>query len=446
MRFAARAHALQHPVSFAPSKPNMALIVHKYGGTSMGSTERIRSVAQRVAKWVRAGHQLVVVPSAMSGETNRLLGLAKELLPDASSPAALRELDAIAATGEQVSVGLLALALQAQGLQAVSYGGWQVPVATDSSFTKARIASIDDKRIRADLDAGKVVVITGFQGVDPEGHVTTLGRGGSDTSAVAVAAALKAAECLIYTDVDGVYTTDPRIVPEARRLASISFEEMLEMASLGSKVLQIRSVEFAGKYRVPVRVLSSFTPWDIALEEEAKSGTLITFEEDEQMEQAVVAGIAFNRDEAKISVIGVPDLPGIAYKILGPVADANIDIDVIIQNVSHDGRTDFSFTVHRNDYARAMDVLKTQVMPSTGAAKLLGDAKICKVSIVGIGMRSHVGVASKMFRTLSEESINIQMITTSEIKTSVVIDEKYMELAVRALHKAFDLDQPAVVA
>jgi aspartate kinase len=424
----------------------MALIVHKYGGTSMGSTERIRSVAQRVAKWVRAGHQLVVVPSAMSGETNRLLGLAKELLPDASSPAALRELDAIAATGEQVSVGLLALALQAQGLQAVSYGGWQVPVATDSSFTKARIASIDDKRIRADLDAGKVVVITGFQGVDPEGHVTTLGRGGSDTSAVAVAAALKAAECLIYTDVDGVYTTDPRIVPEARRLASISFEEMLEMASLGSKVLQIRSVEFAGKYRVPVRVLSSFTPWDIALEEEAKSGTLITFEEDEQMEQAVVAGIAFNRDEAKISVIGVPDLPGIAYKILGPVADANIDIDVIIQNVSHDGRTDFSFTVHRNDYARAMDVLKTQVMPSTGAAKLLGDAKICKVSIVGIGMRSHVGVASKMFRTLSEESINIQMITTSEIKTSVVIDEKYMELAVRALHKAFDLDQPAVVA
>jgi aspartate kinase len=424
----------------------MALIVHKYGGTSMGSTERIRSVAQRVAKWARAGHQLVVVPSAMSGETNRLLGLAKELLPDASSPQALRELDAIAATGEQVSVGLLALALQAQGLQAVSYGGWQVPVATDSAFTKARIASIDDTRIRADLDAGKVVVITGFQGVDPEGHVTTLGRGGSDTSAVAVAAALKAAECLIYTDVDGVYTTDPRIVPEARRLATISFEEMLEMASLGSKVLQIRSVEFAGKYRVPVRVLSSFTPWDIPLAEEASSGTLITFEEDEKMEQAVVAGIAFNRDEAKISVIGVPDLPGIAYKILGPVADANIDIDVIIQNVSHDGRTDFSFTVHRNDYTRAMEVLKNQVMPTTGAAKLLGDPKICKVSIVGIGMRSHVGVASKMFRTLSEESINIQMITTSEIKTSVVIDEKYMELAVRALHKAFDLEQPAAVA
>lgn len=426
----------------------MALIVHKYGGTSMGSTERIRSVAKRVAKWVRAGHQLVVVPSAMSGETNRLLGLAKELLPTgeaANSSAALRELDAIAATGEQVSVGLLALALQAEGMAAVSYGGWQVPVATDSAYTKARIASIDDKRIRADLAAGKVVVITGFQGVDELGHVTTLGRGGSDTSAVAVAAALKAAECLIYTDVDGVYTTDPRIVPEARRLSSISFEEMLEMASLGSKVLQIRSVEFAGKYRVPVRVLSSFTPWDIALEEEAHSGTLITFEEDEQMEQAVVAGIAFNRDEAKISVIGVPDIPGIAYKILGPVADANIDIDVIIQNLSHDGRTDFSFTVHRNDYARAMDVLKATVMPAIGAAKLLGDAKICKVSIVGIGMRSHVGVASKMFRTLSEENINIQMITTSEIKTSVVIDEKYMELAVRALHKAFELEQPTSV-
>ncbi|MDE2369347.1 MAG: aspartate kinase [Burkholderiales bacterium] len=427
----------------------MALIVHKYGGTSMGSTERIRSVAQRVAKWVRAGHQLVVVPSAMSGETNRLLGLAKELMPDATlanSEAALRELDAVAATGEQVSVGLLALALQAQGIPAVSYGGWQVPVATDSAYTKARIASIDDQRVRADLAAGKVVVITGFQGIDPQGNVTTLGRGGSDTSAVAVAAALKADECLIYTDVDGVYTTDPRIVPEARRLSTISFEEMLEMASLGSKVLQIRSVEFAGKYKVPVRVLSSFTPWDIPIAEEASSGTLITFEEDEKMEQAVVAGIAFNRDEAKISVIGVPDRPGIAHQILGPVADANIDIDVIIQNVSHEGRTDFSFTVHRNDYARTMNVLETQVIPSTGAAKLIGDTKICKVSIVGIGMRSHVGVASKMFRTLSEEGINIQMITTSEIKTSVVIDEKYMELAVRALHKAFGLDAGAVVA
>jgi aspartate kinase len=424
----------------------MALFVHKYGGTSMGSTERIRAVAQRVAKWVRAGHQLVVVPSAMSGETNRLLGLAKELLPNAHGPEALRELDAIAATGEQVSVGLLALALQAQGLQAVSYAGWQVPITTDTAYTKARISSIADTRVRSDLAAGKVVVITGFQGLDPEGHVTTLGRGGSDTSAVAVAAALKAAECLIYTDVDGVYTTDPRIVPEARRLTSISFEEMLEMASLGSKVLQIRSVEFAGKYRVPVRVLSSFTPWDIPLEAEARSGTLITFEEDEKMEQAVVAGIAFNRDEAKISVIGVPDKPGIAHMILGPVADANIDIDVIIQNVSHDGRTDFSFTVHRSEYARTMDVLQQHVMPATGAARLLGDTKICKVSIVGIGMRSHVGVASTMFRTLSEEGINIQMITTSEIKTSVVIDEKYMELAVRALHKAFDLDQSAIKA
>jgi aspartate kinase len=425
----------------------MALIVHKYGGTSMGSTERIRSVAQRVAKWVRAGHQLVVVPSAMSGETNRLLGLAKELMPDvslANTSEALRELDAIAATGEQVSVGLLALALQAQGVPAVSYGGWQVAVQTDSSFTKARISSIDDARVRADLAAGKVVIITGFQGIDPQGNVTTLGRGGSDTSAVAVAAALKADECLIYTDVDGVYTTDPRIVPEARRLSSISFEEMLEMASLGSKVLQIRSVEFAGKYRVPLRVLSSFTPWDIDIHEEAKSGTLITFEEDEKMEQAVVAGIAFNRDEAKISVIGVPDKPGIAFQILGPVADANIDIDVIIQNVSHSGRTDFSFTVHRNDYLRTMEVLKTQVLPAIGAAELLGDPKICKVSIVGIGMRSHVGVASTMFRTLSDEGINIRMITTSEIKTSVVIDEKYMELAVRALHKAFGLDGEAI--
>jgi aspartate kinase len=421
----------------------MALIVHKYGGTSMGSTERIRSVAQRVAKWVRAGHQIVVVPSAMSGETNRLLGLAKELMPQANTAEAMRELDALAATGEQVSVGLLALALQSQGLQAVSYGGWQVPIRTDSAYTKARITSIDDTRVRADLAAGKVVVITGFQGIDDHGNVTTLGRGGSDTSAVAVAAAMKADECLIYTDVDGVYTTDPRIVPEARRLSTISFEEMLELASQGSKVLQIRSVEFAGKYRVPTRVLSSFTPWDIPLDEEAVSGTLITFEEDEKMEQAVVAGIAFNRDEAKISIIGVPDKPGIAYQLLGPVADANIDVDVIIQNVSHDGRTDFSFTVHRNDYARALDLLKTKVLPAVGAADVRGDAKICKVSIVGIGMKSHVGVAATMFRTLSEEGINIQMITTSEIKTSVVIDEKYMELAVRALHKAFGLEQPA---
>ena len=419
----------------------MALIVHKYGGTSMGSTERIRNVAKRVAKWARAGHQMVVVPSAMSGETNRLLGLAKELSPEIASDGVLRELDMIASTGEQVSVGLLSIALQAEGLQAVSYAGWQVPIATDSSYTKARIQSIDDKRVRADLAAGKVVVITGFQGVDDKGNITTLGRGGSDTSAVAVAAAMKADECLIYTDVDGVYTTDPRIVPDARRLHTVSFEEMLEMASLGSKVLQIRSVEFAGKYRVPTRVLSSFTPWDIDLAEEAKSGTLITFEEDEKMEQAVVAGIAFNRDEAKITVAGVPDKPGIAFQILGPVAEANIDVDVIIQNVSHDGKTDFSFTVHRNDYARTIDLLKNKVLQQMGAKEVTGDNKICKVSIVGIGMRSHVGVAAKMFRCLSEEGINIQMITTSEIKTSVVIDEKYMELAVRALHKAFDLEQ-----
>jgi aspartate kinase len=420
----------------------MALIVHKYGGTSMGSTERIRAVAKRVGKWVRAGHQLVVVPSAMSGETNRLLGLAKELSPEVVTPAIQRELDAIAATGEQVSVGLLSIALQQEGLEAVSYSGWQVPIRTDNSFTKARIQSIDDAKVRADLAAGKVVVITGFQGVDEDDNVTTLGRGGSDTSAVAVAAAMKADECLIYTDVDGVYTTDPRIVPEARRLHTISFEEMLEMASLGSKVLQIRSVEFAGKYRVPLRVLSSFTPWDIDIHEEARSGTLITFEEDEKMEQAVVSGIAFNRDEAKVTLLGVPDKPGIAFQILGPVADANIDIDVIIQNVSRDGITDFSFTVHRNDYARTMELLKSTVAPATQAAQVVGDPKICKVSIVGIGMRSHVGVAAKMFRCLSEEGINIQMISTSEIKTSVVIDEKYMELAVRALHKAFDLDQP----
>ena len=419
----------------------MALIVHKYGGTSMGSTERIRNVARRVAKWARAGHQMVVVPSAMSGETNRLLGLAKELAPAKADTAYNRELDMLAATGEQASSALLAIALQAEGMESVSYAGWQVPIRTNSAYTKARIESIDDQRVRADLAAGKVVIVTGFQGVDDEGHITTLGRGGSDTSAVAVAAAMKADECLIYTDVDGVYTTDPRVVPEARRLHTVSFEEMLEMASLGSKVLQIRSVEFAGKYKVPMRVLSSFTPWDINIEEEAQSGTLITFEEDEQMEQAVVSGIAFNRDEAKISVLGVPDKPGIAYQILGAVADANIEVDVIIQNVSKDGKTDFSFTVHRNDFARTIDLLKSKVVPALGAQEVAGDAKICKVSIVGIGMRSHVGVASKMFRCLSEEGINIQMISTSEIKTSVVIDEKYMELAVRALHKAFDLDQ-----
>ena len=419
------------------------LIVHKYGGTSMGSTERIANVAKRVAKWARAGHQMVVVPSAMSGETNRLLGLAKELAPSKLSASYYRELDALAATGEQVSVGLLAIALQAEGVQAVSYAGWQVPVKTDSSYTKARIESIDDKRIRADLDAGKVVIVTGFQGIDPEGHVTTLGRGGSDTSAVAVAAALKADECLIYTDVDGIYTTDPRVVPEARRLASVSFEEMLEMASMGSKILQIRSVEFAGKYKVRLRVLSSFTPWDIAIEEEERSGTLITFEEDEKMEKAIVSGIAFSRDEAKISVLGVPDMPGIAYQILGSVAEAKIEVDMIIQNLSKDGKTDFTFTVSRSDYQKTLDLLQGTVAPKLGVASVEGDAKICKISIVGIGMRSHVGVASAMFRALSEEGINIQMISTSEIKTSVVMDEKYMELAVRALHKAFDLDQPA---
>jgi len=421
----------------------MALIVHKYGGTSMGSTERIRNVAKRVAKWARAGHQMVVVPSAMSGETNRLLGLAKELAPSKADAAYNRELDMLASTGEQASSALLAIALQAEGMPSVSYAGWQVPIRTNNAYTKARIESIDDARVRADLNAGKVVIITGFQGKDEHDNITTLGRGGSDTSAVAVAAALKAAECLIYTDVDGVYTTDPRVVPEARRLHSVSFEEMLEMASLGSKVLQIRSVEFAGKYKVPLRVLSSFTAWDIDINEEAKSGTLITFEEDEQMEQAIVSGIAFNRDEAKISIVGVPDKPGIAYQILGAVAEANIEVDVIIQNLSKDGKTDFSFTVHRNDYARCVDLLKDKVLAALGSPEIAGDTKICKVSIVGIGMRSHVGVASKMFRSLSEEGINIQMISTSEIKTSVVIDEKYMELAVRALHKAFDLDQPS---
>ncbi len=419
----------------------MALIVHKYGGTSMGSTERIRNVARRVAKWHKAGRQMVVVPSAMSGETNRLLGLAKELTPEKPGTAYSRELDMLAATGEQASSALLAIALQAEGLEAVSYAGWQVPIRTNDAYTKARIESIEDARVRADLDAGKVVIITGFQGIDDGGNITTLGRGGSDTSAVAVAAALKADECLIYTDVDGVYTTDPRVVPEARRLERVSFEEMLEMASMGSKVLQIRSVEFAGKYRVPLRVLSSFTPWDIDLNEEAASGTLITFEEDEDMEKAVVSGIAFNRDEAKVSVLGVPDKPGIAYQILGAVAEANVEVDVIIQNLSKDGKTDFSFTVHRNDFQKTLDLLKGQVLPALGAADVVGDNRICKVSIVGIGMRSHVGVASRMFKCLSEEGINIQMISTSEIKTSVVIDEKYMELAVRALHREFDLDQ-----
>jgi aspartate kinase len=413
----------------------MALIVHKYGGTSMGSTERIQNVARRVAKWHRAGHRMVVVPSAMSGETNRLLGLAKEIT-ETPDP---RELDQIAATGEQVSVGLLALALQKQGVKARSYTGWQVPVRTNSAYTKARIESIDEKRVLGDLDGGYVVVITGFQGLDDQGSVTTLGRGGSDTSAVAIAAALKAEECLIYTDVDGVYTTDPRVEPEARRLAKITFEEMLEMASLGSKVLQIRSVEFAGKYRVRTRVLSSLTDPEINLEQEAQSGTLITYEDDETMEQAVISGIAFNRDEAKITVAGVPDRPGIASRILGPVAAANIDVDMIIQNASHDGMTDFSFTVHRNELQKALAVLSEKVQPEIQARDISSDAQICKVSVVGIGMRSHVGVASQMFETLAAEGINIQMISTSEIKISVVIADKYMELAVRSLHKAFGL-------
>ena len=415
----------------------MSLIVHKYGGTSMGSVERIQNVAKRVAKWMRAGHQVVVVPSAMSGETNRLLGLAKELSANPDP----RELDQIAPTGEQVSSGLLAIALQEQGVDAVSYTGWQVTVHTDSAFTKARIMGIDDAKIMKDLNAGRAVVITGFQGVDPEGNITTLGRGGSDTSAVAVAAALKADECLIYTDVDGVYTTDPRVCEDARRLEKITFEEMLEMASLGSKVLQIRSVEFAGKYKVKTRVLSSLTDPLIPLEQEMKSGTLITFEEDSTMEAAVISGIAFARDEAKITVIDVPDRPGIAYQILGPIADANIDVDMIIQNQSVDAKTDFTFTVPRAEYQKALDLLKKSVQAHIGAKDILGDAKVSKVSVVGVGMRSHVGVASKMFRTLSEEGINILMISTSEIKISVVIDEKYMELAVRALHKAFELDQ-----
>ena len=402
----------------------------------MGSVERIKNVAKRVAKWHDAGHQIVVVPSAMSGETNRLIGLAKEIMAQPDP----RELDMIASTGEQVSVGLLSMALQAIGKDAVSYAGWQVPIKTDSAYTKARISSIDDKKVKADLEAGKIVIIAGFQGVDDKGNITTLGRGGSDTSAVAVAAALKAQECLIYTDVDGVYTTDPRVVSDARRLKTITFEEMLEMASLGSKVLQIRSVEFAGNYRMPTRVLSSLTDPLMPLEEEANSGTLISFEEDTNMEQATVTGIAFNRDEAKITVLGVPDRPGIAYQILGPVADANIEVDMIIQNQSVDGKTDFTFTVPRNDYTKAMQVLEGSVKEHIGATHIIGDSKVSKVSVVGVGMRSHVGIASHMFRTLSEEGINIQMISTSEIKISVLIDEKYMELAVRALHKAFGLE------
>ncbi len=410
----------------------MALIVQKYGGTSVGSPERIKSVARRVAKYKAQGHQVVVVVSAMSGETNRLIALAKEIQshPDP------RELDAVISAGEQVTIGLMAMALMDAGLKAKSYTGAQVKILTDSAFTKARILSIDEQRIRADLANDYVVVVAGFQGMDEDGNITTLGRGGSDTTGVAIAAALRADECQIYTDVDGVYTTDPRLVPEARRLKSITFEEMLEMASLGSKVLQIRAVEFAGKYKVKLRVLSSF--------EEEGEGTLITFEEDNKMEQAIISGIAFNRDEAKITVRGVPDKPGIAYQILGPISEANVDVDIIIQNVGVDGTTDFSFTVHRNEFAKAMDILKNKVQKHIGAHDVIGDDKAAKVSVVGVGMRSHVGIASKMFRTLAEEGINIQMISTSEIKISVIIDEKYMELAVRVLHKAFDLDQEPV--
>lgn len=415
----------------------MSLIVQKYGGTSVGSTERIKNVAKRIAKWRDAGHDMVVVVSAMSGETNRLIALAKEIQPHPDP----RELDVVAATGEQVTIGLLSMALMEIGQKARSYTGAQVRVLTDNAYTKARITQIDDAAIRRDLKNGYVVVVAGFQGIDHDGNITTLGRGGSDTSGVAFAAALKAAECQIYTDVDGVYTTDPRIEPAAQRLKTITFEEMLEMASLGSKVLQIRSVEFAGKYKVRLRVLSSLTPPDLPIAEEAASGTLITFEEDANMEQALVAGVAFNRDEAKITILGVPDRPGIAYQIVDPIALANIEVDVIVQNIGKDGLTDFSFTTHRNDLKKTLDILQA-VCKHIGAREVLGDDKICKVGLVGVGMRSHVGVASKMFRALAEEGINIQMISTSEIKITVVIDEKYMELAVRVLHKTFDLDQP----
>ncbi|NOS96413.1 MAG: aspartate kinase [Methylotenera sp.] len=407
----------------------MALIVQKYGGTSVANPERIRNLARRVARYKAMGHQIVVVVSAMSGETNRLLSLAKEIMPEPDP----RELDVMLSTGEQVTISMTALALMELGLKAKSYTGAQVKILTDDAFTKARILSIDDNNIRQDLNDGYVVVVAGFQGVDAKGNITTLGRGGSDTTGVALAAALKADECQIYTDVDGVYTTDPRLVPEARRLSKITFEEMLELASQGSKVLQIRSVEFAGKYKVKLRVLSSF--------EEEGDGTLITFEEENNMEQPVISGIAFNRDEAKITVLGVPDKPGIAYQILGPIAEANVDVDMIIQNTGADGTTDFTFTVHKNEMNKALSILRDKVQGHIGAREISGDDKIAKVSIVGVGMRSHVGIASKMFRILAEEGINIQMISTSEIKIAVVIDEKYLELAVRVLHKAFELEQ-----
>ena len=406
----------------------MALIVQKYGGTSVANPDRIRNVARRVARYKAMGHQVVVVVSAMSGETNKLINLAKELMAEPDP----RELDMIVSTGEQVTVGMTALALIELGIKAKSYTGAQVKILTDDAYTKARILNIDQVNLKADLDAGYVCVVAGFQGVDAQGNITTLGRGGSDTTGVALAAALGAYECQIYTDVDGVYTTDPRVVPEARRLNSITFEEMLELASQGSKVLQIRSVEFAGKYKVKLRVLSSF--------EEEGDGTLITFEEEDNMEQPIISGIAFNRDEAKITVLGVPDKPGIAYQILGPIADANIDVDMIIQNTGADGATDFTFTVHKNEMNKALAILNDKVQAHIGAREISGDDKIAKVSVVGVGMRSHVGIASQMFRTLAEEGINIQMISTSEIKIAVVVDEKYLELAVRVLHKAFELD------
>jgi aspartate kinase len=408
----------------------MALIVQKYGGTSVGSPERIKNVARRIAHWKARGDQVVVVVSAMAGETNRLIALAKEVQ---ASPEP-RELDVMLSTGEQVTIALLSMALMEQGIQARSYTGAQVRILTDSAHTKARILAIDEQNLRRSLETGSVVVVAGFQGVDGAGNITTLGRGGSDTTGVALAAALKAEECQIYTDVDGVYTADPRIVPEARRLKTVTFEEMLELASLGSKVLQIRSVEFAGKYRVRLRVLSSF--------EDEGEGTLITFEENENMEQPVISGIASNRDEAKITILGVPDRPGIAYQILGPIGDANIDVDMIVQNVGHDGLTDFSFTVNRHDYAKALEILEP-VRAHIKARDILSGDKIAKVSMVGVGMRSHAGIASTAFRALAEEGINIQMISTSEIKISVVIDEKYTELAVRVLHKVFNLDQAA---
>jgi aspartate kinase len=404
----------------------MALYVHKYGGTSVGTIERIEAVADKLAACRAEGHDLVVAVSAMSGETNRLIGLAKSI-DDQPSP---REMDVLVSTGEQVTIALLCMALEKRGIAARSYTGGQVRILTDSAFMKARIQDIDVANIQADLQAGRIVVVAGFQGVDAAGNITTLGRGGSDTTGVALAAALKADECRIYTDVDGVYTTDPRVVETAQRLDRITFEEMLEMASLGSKVLQIRSVEFAGKYKVPLRVLSSFIDGP---------GTLISVEEEDTVEKPVISGIAFNRDEAKLTIRGVPDVPGVASKILGPVSKANIEIDVIVQNVAADQTTDFTFTVHRNDFETTRQILQ-QTAQMLGAREVVGDNKIAKVSIVGVGMRSHAGVASKMFDALADENINIQMISTSEIKVSVIIAEKYLELAVRALHTAFNLD------